>query len=54
MAWSDPSVIAPLAVAWDYLRLVHPPAPADAILVLALSALVNAGYGVRLVPGHDL
>ena len=34
MAWNDPAVVAPLRIAWDYMRLVHPPEPADAILVL--------------------
>jgi len=34
VGWSDSLIAAPLRVAWDYLRLVHPPQPADAILVL--------------------
>lgn len=34
MAWSDPALRDPLSVVWNYLRLVHPPARADAILVL--------------------
>lgn len=34
MAWSAAGVAAPLRVAWDYMRLVHRPEPADAILVL--------------------
>jgi uncharacterized SAM-binding protein YcdF (DUF218 family) len=34
MPWRRPDVAAPLAVAWDYLRLVHPVRPADAILTL--------------------
>lgn len=34
MAWSDAGVIAPLRVAWDYMRFVHQPEPADAILTL--------------------
>ena len=34
MAWSDRAVAAPLRTVWDYMRLVHPPEPADAILVL--------------------
>ena len=34
MAWSDAGVAAPLRVAWDYMRLVHRPEPADAILTL--------------------
>jgi len=34
VAWSDVDVAAPLAAVWDYMRLVHPPRRADAILVL--------------------
>ena len=34
MAWSDAGVAVPLRVAWDYMRLVHRPEPADAILTL--------------------
>ena len=34
MAWSDAGIAGPLRVAWDYMRLVHPPEPADAILTL--------------------
>jgi len=34
VAWNDPAVVAPLRTVWDYMRLVHPPEPADAILVL--------------------
>lgn len=34
MAWDRPEVLAPLRTAWDYMRLVHPPVPADAILTL--------------------
>ncbi len=34
MAWSDPEIARPLGVVWDYMRLVHPAAPADAILTL--------------------
>jgi uncharacterized SAM-binding protein YcdF (DUF218 family) len=34
MAWSDARVAAPLRVAWDYMRLVHQPQPAEAILTL--------------------
>ena len=30
----DPAVLKPLAVVWDYMRLVHSPRPADAILTL--------------------
>lgn len=34
MAWTDPVIRGALAVAWDYMRLVHDPAPSDAILAL--------------------
>jgi uncharacterized SAM-binding protein YcdF (DUF218 family) len=34
VAWNDPDVAAALRTAWDYMRLVHSPRPADAILVL--------------------
>jgi len=34
VAWPPPGVAAPLRTAWDFMRLVHPPVPADAILTL--------------------
>jgi uncharacterized SAM-binding protein YcdF (DUF218 family) len=34
VAWSDACVAEPLRVAWEYMRLVHRPQPADAILTL--------------------
>ncbi len=34
MAWNDKAVLPALEVAWDYMRLVHPPGRADAILTL--------------------
>jgi uncharacterized SAM-binding protein YcdF (DUF218 family) len=34
VAWSDAGVAEPLRVAWEYMRLVHRPEPADAILTL--------------------
>ncbi|MEF2073712.1 YdcF family protein [Consotaella aegiceratis] len=34
MAWNDAHILEPLAVIWDYMRLVHPPVAADAILAL--------------------
>jgi uncharacterized SAM-binding protein YcdF (DUF218 family) len=34
MAWSDAGIAASLDIAWDYMRLVHRPEPADAILTL--------------------
>jgi uncharacterized SAM-binding protein YcdF (DUF218 family) len=34
MPWSTLGVFEPLGVVWDYMRLVHPPVHADAILTL--------------------
>jgi uncharacterized SAM-binding protein YcdF (DUF218 family) len=34
MAWNDRAIAASLDTAWNYLRLVHRPEPADAILTL--------------------
>jgi uncharacterized SAM-binding protein YcdF (DUF218 family) len=34
MPWNDPAIEQALATAWNYMRLVHPVAAADAILVL--------------------
>ena len=34
MAWNDAAVLPSLRVAWEYMRLVHRPERADAILVL--------------------
>jgi uncharacterized SAM-binding protein YcdF (DUF218 family) len=34
MPWNDPTTEPALTVAWDYMKLVHPPSPADAILTL--------------------
>src|SRR3569833_1117339 len=34
MPWSAPGSIEPLGVVWDYMRLIHPPVRADAILTL--------------------
>ena len=34
MAWSDPEIARPLGIVWDYMRLVQPARPADAILTL--------------------
>jgi uncharacterized SAM-binding protein YcdF (DUF218 family) len=34
MPWNDPAIEPPLATAWNYMRLVHPVAAADAILAL--------------------
>ena len=45
MAWFDAGIAASLDIAWDYMRLVHQPEPADAILTLGSfdpRAAVNA------------
>lgn len=34
MGWLRPGLAAPLRIVWDYMRVVHRPAPADAILTL--------------------
>ncbi len=34
MAWNDAGIAPSLRIAWDYMRLVHRPGPADAILTL--------------------
>src|SRR5215472_6183513 len=34
MPWSDSAIEQALATAWDYMRLIHPVAAADAILAL--------------------
>jgi uncharacterized SAM-binding protein YcdF (DUF218 family) len=34
MAWNDPAIGTALRTAWDYMRLVHEPRPADLILTL--------------------
>ena len=34
MAWNDAGIAPSLRIAWDFMRLVHPPQPADAILTL--------------------
>jgi len=34
MAWNDPAIRTVLRTAWDYMRLVHAPRPADLILTL--------------------
>jgi uncharacterized SAM-binding protein YcdF (DUF218 family) len=34
MGWPPSGVAEPLAIAWDFMRLVHPPVQADAILTL--------------------
>jgi hypothetical protein len=34
MAWNDPAIRTALRTAWDFMRLVHAPRPADLILTL--------------------
>jgi uncharacterized SAM-binding protein YcdF (DUF218 family) len=34
MPWTDREIVPALAAAWDFMRLVHPAAPADVILTL--------------------
>jgi uncharacterized SAM-binding protein YcdF (DUF218 family) len=34
MAWNDAGIAPSLRISWDYMRLVHRPGPADAILTL--------------------
>lgn len=47
MRWDDPAIEQPLAILWDYMRLVHAPSQADAILALGSfdpqAAVVAAG-----------
>ena len=58
MSWADPAIRQPLSVVWEYMRLVHPPAKSDAMLVLGSfdpNAAVHAarlwheGWAPRLV-----
>ena len=47
MSWSTPGVVEPLGVVWDYMRLVHAPVRADAILTLGsfdVQAAVHAAH----------
>jgi uncharacterized SAM-binding protein YcdF (DUF218 family) len=48
LAWNRLEVAAPLRVVWDYLRLVHPPVPADAILTLGSFDVQAAVHAARL------
>ena len=48
MAWSDPALRALLSTVWNYMRLVHPPARADAILVLGSFDPNAAVHAARL------
>lgn len=48
MTWNDRAVLPALEVAWDYMRLVHPPARADAILTLGSFDTQAAVHAARL------
>jgi len=48
VAWNDPAIADPLAIAWDYMRLVHEPQPADAILTLGSFDPKAAVHAARL------
>ncbi len=48
MAWSDSALRRPLSVAWDYMRLVHPPLKSDALLVLGSFDTNAAVHAARL------
>jgi uncharacterized SAM-binding protein YcdF (DUF218 family) len=58
MGWPPSGVAEPLGIAWDFMRLVHPPARADAILTLGsfdvraavhAAALWKAGLAPRII-----
>jgi uncharacterized SAM-binding protein YcdF (DUF218 family) len=46
--WNDPAVAGALAIAWDYMRLVHAPQPADVILTLGSFDTNAAVHTARL------
>ncbi len=48
MSWSDPAIRQPLSVAWEYMRLVRPPAKSDVILVLGSFDPNAAVHAARL------
>jgi uncharacterized SAM-binding protein YcdF (DUF218 family) len=48
MAWNRPELAEPLGVVWDYMRLVHPPRQADAILTLGSFDVQAAVHAARL------
>jgi uncharacterized SAM-binding protein YcdF (DUF218 family) len=55
LAWNDRTIEAALGTAWDYMRLVHPPECADAILTLGsfdTNAAVHAAslWRAKLAP----
>ena len=49
--WMEPALAGALAIAWDYMRRVHDPAPSDAILVLGSFDVEAATVAARL--WHD-
>jgi uncharacterized SAM-binding protein YcdF (DUF218 family) len=48
VAWDRPDLAPPLRVVWDYMRLVHPPVPAEAILTLGSFDVQAAVHAARL------
>jgi hypothetical protein len=48
MAWNDPAIRAALTAAWEFMRLVHPPRPADLILTLGSFDPNAAVHAARL------
>jgi uncharacterized SAM-binding protein YcdF (DUF218 family) len=48
MAWRDRAIAAALLTAWDYMRLVHQPQPADIILTLGSFDPNAAVHAARL------
>jgi uncharacterized SAM-binding protein YcdF (DUF218 family) len=48
MAWDDPAIRRALTTAWDFMRLVHPPRPADLILTLGSFDPNAAVHAARL------
>jgi uncharacterized SAM-binding protein YcdF (DUF218 family) len=48
LGWDRTDIAAPLRMVWDYMRLVHPPVPADAILTLGSFDVQAAVHAARL------
>jgi uncharacterized SAM-binding protein YcdF (DUF218 family) len=48
VAWNDPAIASALGTIWDFMRLTHPPAPADAILTLGSFDPNAAVHAARL------
>jgi len=48
VAWDRPDLAAPLQLVWDYMRLVHPPVRAGAILTLGCFDLHAAVHAASL------